>query len=127
MEKFEKNIAFEVTKASRNKLICKNCQLFPRPNSELMRCAACKQLLCQKCCGTKCPLCQHESKDPKISTFTEQPELMDILSGFKTHPCVNFKNGGLEEIPANVVETNVPCANSKAKIPRLQPSLYNLS
>ena len=114
-------------KASRDKFICKNCQMFPRPTSELKRCAACVQLLCQKCCGTKCPLCQHESKDPKISTFTEQPELMDILSGFKTHPCVNFKNGGLEEIPANVVETNVPCANSKAKIPRLQPSLYNLS
>ena len=89
-------------KASRDKFICKNCQTFPRPSSELKRCAACMQLLCQKCCGTKCPLCQHESQDPKISTFTEQPELMDILSGFKTHPCVNIKNGCHEEIPANL-------------------------
>ena len=102
MEKSEKNIDFEIMKASRDKFICKNCQMFPRPTSELKRCAACKQLLCQKCCGTKCPLCQHESQDPKISTFTEQPELMDILSGFKTHPCVNIKNGCHEEIPANL-------------------------
>ena len=89
-------------KASRDKFICKNCQTFPRPSSELKRCAACMQLLCQKCCGTKCPLCQHESKNPKFSTFIEQPELVDILSGFRTHPCVNIKNGCHEEIPANL-------------------------
>ena len=29
---------------------------------------------------------------------------MEVLSGFKTHPCVNVKNGCLEEIPAKMDE-----------------------
>ena len=99
MEKSEKNIVFEIMKASRDKFICKNCQTFPRPSSQLKRCAAC---MWNKCCGTNCPLCQHESKNPKLLTFIEQPELVDILSGFKTHPCVNIKNGCHEEIPDNL-------------------------
>ena len=71
-------------------------------NVKLMKCASCTQLLCQKCCGNKCPMCQFESKNPKAPTFVVQSELMDILSGFKTHPCVNIKNGCFEEIPANL-------------------------
>ena len=89
-------------KASRNKFICKKCDRFPRPGVKLMRCASCKQLLCQNCCGEKCPLCQFVSKNKKVSTFIEESELSDILAGFKTHPCVNVKNGCLEEILANL-------------------------
>ena len=44
------------------------------------------------------------SKNKKVSTFIEQSELTDILAGFKTHPCVNVKNGCLEEIPAKMDE-----------------------
>ena len=89
-------------KASRNKFICKKCDRFPRPGVKLMRCASCKQLLCQNCCGENCPLCQFVSKNKKVSTFIEESELSDILAGFKTHPCVNVKNGCLEEILANL-------------------------
>ena len=89
-------------KASRNKFICKKCDRFPRPGVKLMRCASCKQLLCQNCCGEKCPLCQFVSKNKKVSTFIEESELSDILAGFKTYPCVNVKNGCLEEILANL-------------------------
>ena len=47
-------------------------------------------------------LCQYESKNPKCSTFIKQLELMDVLSGLKTHPCINVKNGCHEEIPAKL-------------------------
>ena len=123
MKTLEKRIDCEVTVAFRNKLVCKNCDIFPRPNTEVMRCISCKNILCGKCCGsgTKCPLalCQHESKKRKISTFIKEPELMEVLSGLKTHPCINVKNGCLEEIPAkldgltahdqNCIFQKVPC------------------
>merc|ERR1712018_680915 len=67
-----------------------------------MRCGSCTELLCSKCCETKCPLCQYESKDPKIPTFIQQSELMKAIPGFKTHPCVNVKNGCHEEIPGKL-------------------------
>ena len=51
---------------------------------------------------TKCPLCHRKSKDAKISTFTEESQLLKLLSGFKTHPCKNLKNGCHEEIPAKL-------------------------
>ena len=47
-------------------------------------------------------LCQYESKHPKCSTFIKQFELMEVLSGLKTHPCINIKNGCHEEIPAKL-------------------------
>ena len=102
MENLEKRINCDVTVAFRNKLVCKQCDIFPRPDTEIMRCASCKKILCGKCCGRKCPLCQHKSIDPKISTFTKETELMEVLSGLKTHPCINAKNGCLEEIPAKL-------------------------
>ena len=104
MENLEKRqiLDCEVTVAFRDKLVCKKCDTFPRPGTELMRCASCRNILCCKCCGTKCPLCQHESKDPNVSTFARETELMEILSGLKTHPCINVKNGCLEEIPAKL-------------------------
>ena len=86
----------------RNKLVCKNCEILPRPDTEVMRCVSCKNILCGKCCGIKCPICQHQSKNPKFSTFIKEIELMEVLSGFKTHPCVNVKNGCHEEIPATL-------------------------
>ena len=102
MENLEKEIDCTVTVAFRNKLFCKNCDIFPRPNNEVMRCACCKYYLCSKCCGNKCPLCQYQSHDPNVSTFTREPELMEVLSGLKTYPCINYKNGCLEEIPTNL-------------------------
>ena len=102
MENLEKRINCDVTVAFRNKLVCKQCDIFPRPDTEIMRCASCKKILCGKCCGRKCPLCQHKSIDPKISTFTKETELMEVLSGLKTHPCINVKNGCHEEIPAKL-------------------------
>ena len=84
MENFKKRqrLDCEVTVDSdfRDKLVCKKCDIFPRPGTEVMRCASCKNILCGKCCGTKCPLCQHESRNPKCSTFIKQLELMDVLS-----------------------------------------------
>ena len=47
-----------------------------------------------------CPICQHERKDPEISTFIQEIELNKFLSGFKTHPCANLKYGWHEEIRA---------------------------
>ena len=102
MDNLEKRIDCDVSVAFRNKLVCKQCNIFPRPDTEIMRCASCKKILCGKCCGRKCPLCQHKSIDPKISTFTKETELMEVLSGLKTHPCINAKNGCLDEIPAKL-------------------------
>ena len=123
MENLEKEFDCKVTMAFRNKLVCKKCDIFPRPNTEVMRCVSCKNIMCGKCCGTKCPLCQHESKNPKVSTFIKDAELMEVLSGFKTHPCINVKNGCLEEIPAKLdgltahdqscIFQNVPCPDCK--------------
>ena len=105
MENLEKEINCKVTMAFRNKLVCKECDIFPRPNVEVLRCALCKNILCGKCGGgTKCPLCQHESKNPKFSTFIKETELMEVLSGLQTHPCINVKNGCQEEIPASLDE-----------------------
>ena len=118
MESLEKEIDCKVTVAFRNKLICKKCDIFPRPifprhNTVIMRCTSCRKILCGKCCGyswiggfdnlmSECPLCQHKSKNVKNSTFTIETELMEVLSGLKTHPCINLKNGCLEEIPSKL-------------------------
>ena len=118
MENLEKEIDCKVTVAFRNKLICKKCDIFPRPifprhNTVIMRCTSCRKILCGKCCGyswiggfdnlmSECPLCQHKSKNVKNSTFTIETELMEVLSGLKTHPCINLKNGCLEEIPSKL-------------------------
>ena len=98
MENLEKRIDCEVTVAFRNKLFCRKCDIFPRPNTVIMRCAFCENILCGKCsAGTKCPFCK---KDPSI--FCKEIELMEVLSGLKTHPCTNVKNGCFEEIPAKL-------------------------
>ena len=106
MENSNKKFDLKAIVNSRNKFNCKKCDQFPRPdvNGNLMKCASCTQLVCQKCCRNKmkCPLCQFESKNQMVPTFVIQSELMAILSGFKTYPCVNFKNGCLEEIPSNL-------------------------
>ena len=103
MDNLEKKVESEVTVAFRNKLICKKCYILPRPDTEVMRCANCTSILCSKCCGgTRCPLCQTESKNPRCSTIIKDPELLVFLSGLKTHPCINLKNGCLEEIPSKL-------------------------
>ena len=104
MANFDEKIKFEVTKAFRNKLTCQYCEIFPKPGVKMMCCSSCTKLLCQNCRGTACPLCQYKSKNQKFPTFIEQPLLMEVLSGFKTHPCINIKNGCLEEIPAKMDE-----------------------
>ena len=93
------------TKEFRSKLYCKACDMFPRPQIELFRCTSCKELLCENCCRhhdpvIQCPICKYESRDKQISTFIRQSELMEVLSGFPTHPCAFLKNGCHEEIPA---------------------------
>ena len=125
MENLKKEITATLTADFRNKLACKRCDIFPRPDTKVMRCASCKNILCDKCCGTKCPLCQEESKNPKFPTFIEEPELMEVLSGLKTHPCINVKNGCLEEISAKLDELKahhqscifqtVPCPKMNCK------------
>ena len=119
MKTLEKRIDCEVTVAFRNKLVCKNCDIFPRPNTEVMRCISCKNILCGKCCGgTKCPLCQHESKNSKFSTFIQESELMEVLAGLKSYPCVNVKNGCLDEIPAiGLVAHDQSCIYQKVPCP----------
>ena len=93
MENLDKKIDLKMMMEFRNELHCKKCNVFPRPDVKMMRCSSCSELLCSKCCGTECPLCQYESKDPKIPTFFQQSELIKAIPGFKTHPCVNVKNG----------------------------------
>ena len=125
MENLDKKIDLKVMMDVRNKLICKECDVFPRPDVKMMLCGSCTQLLCQNCCGIQCPLCQNESKNPKFPTFIQQPELMEVYSGFKTHPCANVKNGCLEEIPAkldklrsheqNCIFQMVPCPKMNCK------------
>ena len=121
MENLEKEINCKVTMAFRNKLVCKECDIFPRPNVEVLRCALCKNILCGKCGGgKKCPLCQHESKNPKFSTFIKETELMEVLSGLQTHPCINVKNGCQEEIPATLDELTAhdqSCVFQKVQCP----------
>ena len=102
MENLDKNFDPKVMMEFRKELHCKKCDLFPRPDVKLMLCGSCSQLLCSKCCGTKCPLCQYESKDPKIPTFIQNSGLMKAIPGFKTQPCSNVKNGCHEEIPGNL-------------------------
>ena len=77
MENSDKKIDLKVKEGLRNEFICKKCNVFPRPGVKLMRCCSCTELLCQNCCRftTKCPLCLHESKEPKISTFIEESKL----------------------------------------------------
>ena len=101
MENLDKNLDLKVMMEFRKELLCKKCDIFPRPDVILMRCGSCTELLCTKCCGTKCSLCQYESKDPKIPTF-QQSELMKAIPVFKTHPCANVKNGCHEEIPGKL-------------------------
>ena len=72
-----------VTVAFRNTLVCKKCQILPRPETEVMCCSSCKNILCGKCCGLKCPLFQQESKNQNFSAFFKDPELMVFLSGLK--------------------------------------------
>ena len=106
MENLDENIDLKVTKGLRNEFLCKRCDIFPRPDTKLMRCSSCTKLLCQNCSEIyhqpTCPLCFYESKDPKISTFIQEIEVQKLLSGFKTHPCANLKNGCHEEIPAKL-------------------------
>ena len=102
MENLDKNFDLKVLKEFRKELHCKKCYLFPRPDVKLMLCGSCSELLCSKCCGTECPLCQYESKDPKIPTFIQNSGLMKAIPGFKTQPCSNVKNGCHEEIPGNL-------------------------
>ena len=101
MENLEKRIDCEVTVAFRNKLFCKKCDTFPRPNTVIIRCAICENILCGNCsyyiAGIECPICE---SGPSI--FRKEIELMEILSGFKTHPCTYVKNGCFEEIPAKL-------------------------
>ena len=59
----------------RHQLLCRKCEKIPKPENPLMRCSSCKELLCNECCGRKCPLCRHRSKESK-----------------------NFKNGCLDEV-----------------------------
>ena len=101
MEKFDKNIDFELMMTFKDKLTCKKCEVLPMPDVKMMLCGSCTQLLCQKCCGIQCPLCQYKSKDPKIPTFIRH-ELLEVHSVFKTRPCVNSKNGCLEIFPAKL-------------------------
>ena len=125
MENLEKEIDCKVTVAFRNKLVCKKCNIFPRPKTEIMRCASCENILCGKCsgtkvikAGTKCPLCQ------QFSNFIKQNEIMELLSGLKSYPCMNVKNGCLEEIPANGLNVHdqsciyqkVPCPHCKEMV-----------
>ena len=116
MENLDKTLDLKVTTGLRNEFLCKRCDIFPRSDVKLMRCSSCTKLLCQNCSErysqprdkkkremrATCPFCNYESKDPKISTFTEESQLMKLLSGFKTHPCTNLKNGCHEEIPAKL-------------------------
>ena len=68
MEKFDRNIDFELIMDLRKKSICKKCEVLPMPNVKMMLCGSCTQLLCQNCCGMQCPFCQYKSKDPNIPT-----------------------------------------------------------
>ena len=122
MENSDKKIDLKMMMELRNELHCKRCNVFPRPDVKIMRCTSCKQLLCQNCCEAKCPLCQHESKDPKISTFIEQPELMKAIYGFKMYPCVNLKNGCHEEISGKLDDLKThdqSCIFQKVPCPRM--------
>ena len=102
MENLENKVDCEVTVAFRNTLVCKKCQILPRPETEVMCCSSCKNILCGKCCGLKCPLFQHESKNQNFSAFFKDPELMVFLSGLKPYPYRNVKNGCHEEILAKL-------------------------
>ena len=109
----------------RDQLLCRKCEKIPKPENSLMRCSSCKELLCNECCGRKCPLCRHRSKDSKISTFIEQTELTKLLSSYKTRPCPNFKKGCLEEVSIksdewkvheqNCIFQMVPCPKMNCK------------
>ena len=104
MENLEKRqkLDWEVPTAFRDKLVCKKCDILPRPGTEVMRCVSCKNILCGKCCGLKCPLFQQESKNQNFSAFFKDPELMVFLSGLKPYPYRNVKNGCHEEILAKL-------------------------
>ena len=101
----------------RKKLLCRKCEKLPRPGIELMRCRhlLCSKILCGNCCGIglkvqglgSCPLCNG------YSDFVKESELMEVLSGFKTHPCVNLKNGCSEEIAAKLDKLRAHDLNSK--------------
>ena len=122
MENLDKNFDPKVMMEFRKELHCKKCDLFPRPDVKLMLCGSCSQLLCSKCCGTKCPLCQYESKDPKIPTFIQNSGLMKTIPGFKTHPCINVKNGCCEEIPGNLDDLkkhDQSCSFQKVPCPKM--------
>ena len=124
MENLDKNFDLKVLKEFRKELHCKKCYLFPRPDVKLMLCGSCSELLCSKCCGTECPFCQYESKDPKIPTFIRH-ELLEVHSVFKTRACVNSKNGCLEIFSAkldglksheqNCIFQMVPCPRIDCK------------
>ena len=79
METLDKNFDPKVMMEFRKELYCKKCGLFPRHDVKLMLCGSCSELLCSKCCGTKCPLCQYESKNPKFPTFIQQSRLMKAI------------------------------------------------
>ena len=112
-------VDLQVTKAFRNKLICDYCKVFPRPGVKLMRCISCHSFLCDRddCCGDftyirdrdECPICKFSNDNPKLSTFIMQNELMEFLAGFKTHPCINVKNGCHEDIPNDLEDHDQSC------------------
>ena len=56
MEKFDRNIDFELIMDLRKKSICKKCEVLPMPNVKMILCGSCTQLLCQNCCGVHCKL-----------------------------------------------------------------------
>ena len=114
-------VDLQVTKTFRNKLFCDYCEVFPRPGVKLMRCISCHSLICNRenCCGDfenikllayqECPICQFSNDNPKLSTFIMQNELMEFLAGFKTHPCINVKNGCHEDIPNDLEDHDQSC------------------
>ena len=108
----------------RKKLFCRKCEKLPRPDIELMRCAFCRGILCGNCCGNgsaECPLC-----DAKFSNFTKESELMEVLAGFKTHSCMNLKNGCFEEITAKLDDLRAhdqSCVFQKVPCPDCEESV----
>ena len=102
----------------RKKLLCRKCEKLPRPGIDLMRCRHlfCKKILCGNCCGIgrNCPLCNGHFD------FIIESELMEVLSGFKTHPCVNLKDGCSKEIAAkldNLRAHDLSCVFQKVPCP----------
>ena len=110
-EKQSQDIDLEALKELKKSLICAECKRFPRPGSKVWTCELCDKIVCSKCADGKTEddylelECDCDFEDDQLKEFRlAGPIISKLISLFKFHPCLYFKNGCEDEFDAEELE-----------------------